>query len=172
MNEDDKGQMIEYLKNDVLGTYELYKKLNEPFKAFNLSILELFTLSQGEYKKIKGLQKESGILQERQNREVDKFFRKAIYGGRCEVFKREFISTEYKQIKQVKIKYDDITDYLLAPDVNSIYPYVMKNNEYPIGEAQMTTKEIKGKLGIYKCNIKKPKNLLYPPSYVLMVNII
>lgn len=162
MNEDDKKLMLEYLKNDVLGTYELYKKLNEPFKMFNLSILELYTLSQGAFKIIKDIWKESGILQERQNRDVDNFLRKAIYGGRCEVFKRHFISNEYKQIKQGKIKYDDITDYLLAPDVNSLYPYIMKENKYPIGEPKLTTMEIMDKLAIYKCSIKKPKNLLYP----------
>jgi hypothetical protein len=162
MNENDKELMIEYLKKDVLGTFELYKKLDEPFRAFNVSILELYTLSQGAYKIIKEQWKEIGILQERTNRDKDAFFRKAIYGGRCEVFKRHFMSSEYKDIRMGKIKYDDISDYLLAPDVNSLYPYVMRNNKYPIGEAIMTTREIKEKMGIYKCDIKKPKNLLYP----------
>jgi len=162
MNDNDKELMIEYLKNDVLGTYELYKKLDEPFIAFNVSILELYTLSQGAYKIIKEQWKESGILQERQKRDVDAFFRKGIYGGRCEVFKRHFMSSEYKDIRMGKIKYDDITDYLLAADVNSLYPYMMRNNKYPIGGAILTTKEIEGKMAIYKCDIKKPKNLLYP----------
>jgi hypothetical protein len=110
MNDDDKELMIEYLKKDVLGTFELYKKLDEPFRAFNVSILELYTLSQGAYKIIKEQWKEIGILQERTNRDVDAFFRKAIYGGRCEVFKRHFMSSEYKDIRMGKIKYDDISN--------------------------------------------------------------
>ena len=162
MSEDDKNIMIEYLKKDVLGTYELFKKLDEPFKKFNLSILELYTLSQGAFKIIKNEWKKAGILQERLKRTEDEFFRKAIYGGRCEVFKREFLSNEYGEIKKGNLKYDDISDYLIAPDVNSLYPAVMRNNKYPIGRAILTSKEIKDRCGIYRCIVNKPNNLLYP----------
>ena len=162
MEEKDVELLEEYCKKDVIGTYELYEKLDKPFNDYGLTLLDLFTTSQGAYKILKKKWKDKGILQERIPRKIDKFFRKSIYGGRCEVFKREYKSSHYEDIKKGKMKYEDIKDFMRAFDVNSLYPYVMKKYEYPIGNAIFTTKFKVDKMGIYECKVKKPKNLKFP----------
>lgn len=162
MTEDFRRELIEYCKADVVGTYQLYKKLNEPFMRFKLSVLDLFTLSQGAFTIVKRIWKKKGIYQERISRKKDDFFREAIYGGRCEVFKREFTSSQYEDIKKGNVKYDEVNDYMRALDVNSLYPSAMACNKYPVGDAKFTTTYKNDKLGIYKVRATKPKTLKYP----------
>jgi hypothetical protein len=162
MTDDFRRELIEYCKADVVGTYQLYKKLNEPFMRFKLSVLDLFTLSQGAFTIVKRIWKKKGIYQERIPRKKDDFFREAIYGGRCEVFKREFTSSQYEDIKKGNVKYEDVNDYMRALDVNSLYPSAMACNKYPVGDAKFTTTHKNDKLGIYKVRATKPKTLKYP----------
>jgi hypothetical protein len=161
MTDEFKNELIEYCRLDVMGTYELFRKLEEPYNENGMTILELFTMSQGAYKILKRSWKKNGYLQHTINRNDDDFFRKAVKGGRCEVYKREFKSTQYEKIKR-GLKFDNINDYMRALDVNSLYPSAMAKNAYPIGEHKSTTKYIDGKLGIYKVQVVKPKTLNIP----------
>jgi len=168
MEQGFKIDLIEYLKNDCIGTYELYDKLREPYLKWGINMLDCFTASQASTKilnyfwsigdfshKIKG-QRETADL----NR-----FRASANGGRCEVFKKIYRSQLYELIQQRKLTYDEISDYMRALDVNSLYPSVMRNNRYPIGNHIFTTIYQQDKLGIYKCLVKKPNNLKYPVVY-------
>jgi hypothetical protein len=152
----------EYCKSDVIGTYQLFNKLNEPYILRNLNILKLYTLSQGAYKIMKDTLKKYDIT-EKIVRDKDNFFREAIHGGRCEVFKREYVSSQYNNLDD--LEYDEINDFMRGLDVNSLYPHAMSKNKYPVGNSYLTSDYKKGLLGIYKCKIIKPKNLIYPVSY-------
>jgi hypothetical protein len=156
-------KLIEYCKSDVIGTYQLYEKLEEPYTERGIIFLELFTASQGAYK----ICKQKWALtkckvSDRLSRITDNFFRQSIYGGRVEVFKREYKSSQYEDIRQGKINYDDVNDYMRALDVNSLYPSAMRNNLYPVGKEKPATRFMTDKLGIYNCKIKKVKNLKFP----------
>ena len=162
MNEELKNELISYCELDVIGTYQLYMKLNEPYLSRGQNLLKLFTASQGSFKLLKTMWKKKGILQERTKRTVDEFCRKAIYGGRCEVYKREYKSEHYEKIRQGLMKYEEVDDFMRALDVNSLYPSAMCKNKYPIGKPIYTTLYKNDKMGIYKCNVIKPKNLKFP----------
>jgi hypothetical protein len=161
MTDEFKNELIEYCRLDVVGTYELFRKLEEPYNEKGMSILELFTASQGAYKILKRSWKKNGYLQHTVSRNDDNFFRKAVKGGRCEVYKREFKSSQYEKIKR-GLKYDEVKDFMRALDVNSLYPSAMAKNAYPIGEHKHTTKYVENKLGIYKVQVVKPKTLNIP----------
>lgn len=165
-----KDQLIEYLKADVLGTYQLMRKIDEPFLEKGISITDgsVYTLSQVAFKILNQYWKKAGILQGRVPKKVDEASRKSAYGGRCEVFKRVYKSVDYDEIRRKlkkkgeTVNIDEIKDYMRALDVNSLYPYVMKDNFYPTGDAIFTGHFQKDKLGIYLCDVVKPKDLEFP----------
>lgn len=72
-----------------------------------------------------------------------KFIRDSYYGGRTEVFRR------YGK---------DLYYY----DINSMYPDVMRNNDYPCGRYKHVRDWVNGKLGIYKTKVKSPTFLEIP----------
>jgi hypothetical protein len=84
---------------------------------------------------------------------VDEFARKAYFGGRTEIFKPVFDS----RIGDKK--------FLSVFDVNSLYPFVMKQHEYP----DKFLKWAKGKkafnkyeMGIWRCKVKVPSDMYMP----------
>ena len=163
MGEAFKMELIEYLKSDCIGTYQLYEKLEEPYSTRGLIFLDLFTSSQGAKKIVNHFWKLGEFkIQKTTSRKIDNFYREAIYGGRCEVFKRKFKSEQYDRILLGDINYDDVDDYLRALDKNSQYPEAMAFNPYPTGDEIYTHFFKPDKLGIYKCKVEKPKNILYP----------
>lgn len=163
MGEAFKIELIEYLKSDCIGTYQLYEKLEEPYSTRGLIFLDLFTSSQGAKKIVNHFWKLGEFkIQKTTSRKIDNFYREAIYGGRCEVFKRKFKSEQYEKILLGDINYDDVDDYLRALDKNSQYPEAMAFNLYPTGDEIYTHFFKSDKLGIYKCYVEKPKNIKYP----------
>lgn len=131
-------EMQEYLRNDVIGLYEVYEKNYqeilastkcEPSLTFGSTALKVYsTLWKDKFKLIRNID----------NKEL----REGYFGGRCEVFKRYG---------------EDLYYY----DFNSLYPSVMKQFEYPIGDYTIT-KTPKTKLYISKINWVCPKNLEIP----------
>lgn len=70
---------------------------------------------------------------------VDKIIRSATIGGHCEKFKKNF----------------DIFETIRCVDVKSLYPFIMLNFYFPIGDFTFTKIYNPHKLGIYRVVIKK-----------------
>ncbi|NRA92637.1 MAG: hypothetical protein HRU26_08125, partial [Psychroserpens sp.] len=66
-----------------------------------------------------------------------------IYGGRCYPSKRNYKSEQLRSYLDGELSYDEIKDFLVYIDVNSLYPAAMAHFEYPtscaypIGEAEV-----------------------------------
>jgi len=106
--------------------YEIFKKMNEYAVGtkYNKRKKEMETV----YKSYTPPPK---------NHKDDKFIRKALTAGRTQCY--------YKKM--------DFKRRVRMIDVKSLYPFVMLNREYPIGDYIDTKFYRKGKLGIYKCKI-------------------
>lgn len=131
-----------YLKLDCISLYEILKKFNTTF-----DIKPKLTIASTSFNEILTT-KYKGILLKNLcvntlKKEVEDFIRKAYKGGRVEVFKR-LVYNFYKY------------------DVNSLYPYVMEDKNFPIGKAtEYSSKESeqqlkRGLLGVCECEIKAP----------------
>lgn len=123
-----------YLYNDVMGLYELLLIYYSKFD--NVKV----TLPQQTLDEFKKTFDVSRILIDKK---YDKRFHVGYYGGRCDVFKR-------------------YGNDLYCYDVNSMYPYVMKNNKYPIGAPYCVSNYEKNKLGIWRINWLCPLDLYIP----------
>ena len=67
-----------------------------------------------------------------QNPEQEKFFRQSIYGGRTYKYKNSFKSKQRDEYLNGSLTFEDIDDYLIDADVNSLYPSAMMNT-FPVG---------------------------------------
>jgi len=81
--------------------------------------------------------------------DIEIFSRNAYKGGRTEIF-RPYFNQKKGQSP------------LYYYDVNSLYPYVMKKNDYPTYFDYYTCELETGKLGIYHLQIEVPKTLKIP----------
>lgn len=81
--------------------------------------------------------------------EVDEFVRKSYFGGRTEIFKPLFIG--------------DGNEELYCYDVNSLYPYVMKENEYPVSFERWTGVYEPDEIGFYEATVEVPLDMKIPP---------
>jgi hypothetical protein len=186
MTGDDLMKLTEYCEWDTMGAYKLYESLRDPLAKLGLDINELFTLSQGAFKLLKKTWHKTMMADFRQPKFLDDIGRKASIGGRTEVFKHFFKSDQYDAVKDGTVQYDELDDYLKYLDVVSLYPSAMANNPYPVGKAVQVgylgwnyigendegAEEFYGKyeidnghLGIYQCNIRKPKDIKFPVVY-------
>lgn len=162
-SEEFEKELNEYCRKDVIGTYQLYEKLELPYTERGIIFLDLFTASQGSMQILKHFWKINDYdLPQMMKKEMSEFYRRGNSGGRTEVFKREFKCDQYDQIKEGKIKYEDVNHYMESPDANSLYPWAMKNFKYPTGKPKFTLKYMKDKIGYYECKITKPKDIKYP----------
>lgn len=153
-----------YLKKDVLGLCELYGKLNKPyFDNFQINLCDYYStphISNSIFKKHFISKTENKDLYRLKAKELKEYIDEAIYGGRCEVFRKSFVSKD--KIDNIFMPFNEINDYIKALDITSLYPSAMINRNYPLGLALFTIKFMKGKLGVYKCKVKPPKNILHP----------
>lgn len=144
-------EIEKYLKHDCISLFQVIKKFEEEIKfilkdeKFNvdkfisLASMSFYILNKNYLK---------GITANRMPKNVENWIRQAYYGGRTEIFKFHGKNLNYF-------------------DVNSLYPYVMKENYYPIGRYKIFKNPEKirkllflGKLGILKANINYPYNYI------------
>lgn len=78
---------------------------------------------------------------------VDEFVRQGYYGGRTEIFRPEYHSKSKK---------------LYCYDVNSLYPYVMAENEYPTNFSGFVFKYDPKKMGFWDVKVEVPEMYLPP----------
>ena len=122
----------QYFENDLLGLYEVLSECNLTDKltiASNCMAIYTKKFYTGKYPKMS-----------RNDFNTDNFFRRSYYGGRVELIKRYGINLNYY-------------------DVNSLYPYVMKEFEYPLpikNNYEFSDKLYNDKLGIYYAKITAP----------------
>ncbi len=121
----------DYFRNDLIGLYEVLEKAGELREKLTIASNSMHIFLRDYYKK----------KPYNNSLETDNTFRAGYYGGRVEVFKMQGESLHYY-------------------DVNSLYPSVMVEQEYPVLEKnnwEYTTKYIKNELGYYYCHIEAPK---------------
>ncbi len=176
MNKADQESCLKYLEGDVLGLKELTELLNQScFEKFGVNLYKYMSTSQLTYAVwVNFLYKDSTNPIFLQTPEHEKFFRESIYGGRTYKYKHTFVSKQRDAYINGKISFEDIQDYLIDADVNSLYPAAMKN-EFPIGipihlkpntpSVNYFNKLIKDdakcpKFGIYRIEYKTNKNLI------------
>lgn len=139
-------ELLDYLKDDCRG---LWESLNEYFNwplikkagpAYTMASQALKVLKLFLLKPIQGL-----------NDTADDFVRQGYFGGRTEIFKPHYNGKR------------DLYCY----DVNSLYPYVMRNNDFP-NEFKFFTFNYKPKeMGFYEATVEVPKDMYIPPLPVV-----
>lgn len=132
------AELKEYVEVDTIGLHDLLVKAK---KVFGVEKFRLTTASTAfaEWKDIVGNEEKKYRVDARH----DDFFRQSYCGGRVEVFKR----------------FGKNVDYV---DVNSMYPFVMKQNPYPCGSYMKTNSYKENKLGVYRCRVTAPDDLDIP----------
>jgi hypothetical protein len=165
MEGEDLEKLREYCEWDTCGSFKLYEKIRDIFKGLGLDMNKLYTLSQGAFKLLKKTWKNGVMDNFKQPKFIDEMGRSASIGGRTEVFKHSFTSSQYEGVKSGETKYEDLTDYLQILDVVSQYPAAMSKNVYPVGDYTQTKTYKEGYLGIYECTVSKPNDIKYPVCY-------
>ncbi|MCJ7572341.1 MAG: DNA polymerase [Candidatus Thermoplasmatota archaeon] len=148
---DDK-RFHDYLRNDVLGLYEVIYKFNEMIEKNDGTMgLTIASTSLRTYQK--GFLKHDITVCDK---ELNDEMKRAYYGGRTEILKMLLPDDKY-----------------YCYDVNSLYPYVMFNNEFPISKpmklSNPTKRNILNDCGITYCKIVAPD--LYIPLLPLHYSI-
>lgn len=126
-----------YFENDLIGLYQVLRQ-----SKLKLELLTLAGNAMHTFKSMYGKK----MLPNKTS--IDDVFRESYFGGRTEIFKKCFKS------KNKTLKYYDI---------NSLYPSVMVNTQYPVF---MTNNFIKTQSlvenGIYQVKVSVPENLNIP----------
>lgn len=140
-----KDKLLKYNIQDCISLYEVLMKFNELFEQlFNLEIWEIPTLPSLAFKLFKDkFLKQDTIavtwLEEYQD------IKHAYYGGAVDVYRALGKNLKYY-------------------DINSLYPFVMANNKYPIGGciSFKGEKPLNDIFGIIHAKITTPNNLFVP----------
>ena len=86
--------------------------------------------------------------------DVDSFVRQAYFGGRTEIFKPVFDA----DINEA--------DFLYYYDVNSLYPFCMRDHKYPdkfLGWSKSKAEYNKYDMSIWHCKVRVPESIYAPP---------
>jgi len=142
--QDDK-RFHDYLKNDVFGLHEVLTKFNNLINDNNGKLgLTIASTSMRTFQK--GYLKRDLFMSDRDLNDEMKI---AYYGGRTEIFRLYLPEGKYR-----------------CYDINSLYPYVMFNNRFPVGKPKTIKNPdkntIKEHIGITKCKVICPKDIYIP----------
>lgn len=149
-------KLLEYLKADCVGLYQVLQAY------FNWPLIRecgvSFTVASQALKVFRS------FLDERimgcpthgpDERNPDKFVRKAYFGGRTEVFRPYFKATKPGE----KIS---------CWDINSLYPSVMRDFEYPTRFIGWRTQYDPKLMGFWEAEVEVPKDMYVPPLGTLI----
>ncbi len=139
-------ELLEYCKADCFGLHQVIEKY------FNWPIIKqagpAFTIAGQAMKVLKTiLEVEIHSL----NDHIDGFVRAAYFGGRTEIFKPLFVGP----------------GKLYCGDVNSLYPTVMRDLEYPSKFKKFDYKYRPEQIGFYDAEVEVPKDMYVPPLGVV-----
>ena len=151
--------LTEYLKNDVLGLHEAINKFIDIVNIDEERVLTIASVAMAIFKKefredFQNLTRDKKGKQVRYSKELRDYLREAYRGGRVEVYKR-------------------YGKNLYAYDVNSLYPHVMRNCEYPAGRYRIykgldahskliVMQKRRKNLGIVEATVDIPKQDICP----------
>jgi uncharacterized protein YprB with RNaseH-like and TPR domain len=138
MSDHLKSECIKYLEGDVMGLNELFDVIHlEILKEYSLEVVRFISTSQLTFTiwRKRTFSNKRCELVYLPNLAQERFFRSAIYGGRCYKSKNSFVSEQYSDICDGKIDFNNIDDYVVDMDVVSLYPAAMQR-EFPVGECQ------------------------------------
>jgi DNA polymerase type B, organellar and viral len=145
-----KNEIIEYLKYDCISLYEIMKFFtNKIYEDYNLKCSNYLTIASLSFKIWRTTTQWPLEANTNTNQWKDTYLRASYFGGRCEIYKPCL---------------DGIGFYY---DVNSLYPFIMKNYEFPIGTGtffvwKKKNYNINNFFGFLRCNITSPKNIYIP----------
>lgn len=137
-----KVEYSEYLRLDVVSLREVYQKFaNQIFTDYQVHVCKFLTMSHLSYAVLTTKLK-SGLLFKTPHCYID-IMRETYRGGRIICGRKRWKSVNFDEVmkqskssetKQITRKlYDEIEDYLCYLDVNSLYPSVMVNRNFPCG---------------------------------------
>jgi hypothetical protein len=146
-----KEETIKYCNKDVIVLYNIIKE-------FNLKIYSETRINAIKYPTLSSL----AFAIYRSNFMEDKYEIKKIYGEIYDFIKKGY----YGGAVDVYIHKPDINQVVYRYDVNSLYPYVMKNYDMPTGNPQYFEGDIyliKNKpFGFFEVEVESPKHLEHP----------
>ena len=171
MSLEGQQSCIKYLEGDVMGLKELSERLNKScFENFKVNLYKYMSTSQLTYAVwVNHTYKENKFSIYLQNGEQESFFRESIFGGRTYKYKHSFTSSQRDAFLIGEISFEDVDDYLIDADVNSLYPAAMKE-EFPIGEPIKV--EVEEFNNFIRLNGKCPYMGIFRVEYVTNKNLI
>ena len=131
---------LHYQKLDVVSLYLVWKKYYDVLHTITgMSIYHYMSSPALSYEYMINNSPEN--VEYVVNKDIDKFIRSSIQGGRTYPQKPRFTSQQYELLKgfehmteeEKKIIYNQIDDFLTDFDAVSLYPSAMNLYEYPIG---------------------------------------
>lgn len=132
-------ELVRYNEYDCKGLYEVLKKFESWFDGLNVPFkTTIASQAMATYRRTMPV----GIPNLKP--EIEEFIRSGYYGGRVEVFKMR------------------CHDKIYMFDVNSLYPFVMKNHEMPVGRPSHVTTFDNESIGFYSADVHVPSNLYIP----------
>ncbi len=138
-------ELLEYLKHDCMGLWEVIKRyyewplIQKAGTAYTIAGQAIKVLRTFITKPIFSL-----------DLEVDEFVREGYFGGRTEIFKPLYDGRKTKK----KLK---------CFDVNSLYPTVMQQNDFPSAFKYWTYSYMPKELGVYEVEVDVPEDMWLPP---------
>lgn len=139
-------ELLDYLKDDCRGLYEVL----EAYQNWDLikKVGVQSTMASQAMKVFRlYLHRDLYALSDRQDRNI----RAGYFGGRTEIFKPFYKGTEN----------------LYCYDVNSLYPTVMRDNEFPNKLEREVDYYTEDDMGFFDCTVEVPKMYIPPLPYVM-----
>lgn len=137
-------KLVRYNKYDCIGLYESLEKF------FDWPIIRkagpAYTIASQSIRVLRTYLDESIYCL---NKNLDEKIRTAYFGGRVEIFRPFFKGTRDKQLYNY--------------DVNSLYPTVMLQNDFPNAFLYETDEYEANELGFYECEFNVPSEMYCPP---------
>ena len=151
----DDPELLQYLRDDCIGLYQVLEKffhwplIRETGISFTIASQALKVFRSTLNDRILGCP----VNSKDPEFNVDKFVRKSYFGGRTEVFKPYFKEPGEK---------------LSCFDINSLYPSVMRDFEFPTTFKRWSWKYDPNEMGFWEATVEVPRDMYVPPLGALL----
>lgn len=136
-----KEEVLKYLKLDVAALRELYRIYSKAqFECFQVDINRSISLSEFAYNVWSADSTITANIYVPHTGKEEDDDRAAYYGGRVTPQRKEYQSRDYVE-GQKEYNFEEIQDYLIYPDVNSLYPAVCAKFTYAVGHWKYLSQE-------------------------------